>query len=346
MRALCALFLFLSAFSALAQKAQLFGDGKPPTFREEDTDRRFSRSRISRALELGTQDPNCVQLVGGMLTALAETAPTLHRRDENFFLEPHLLDALGTQLTSPRFPANAYLALMVRRVLIDQQLPEAWLATAEALNAKVRIIDLAKLRYLSEGVRPIDSFYFSLPVLRERYELEVLRANSASRAGAIAEFRDTYLDRDVAWGGLTFIDVGPEKPAKKKGKKIEPPGPQRLVALLEWEPPTQQNQLMIFAAKKPPPVQIFAKLSERQYLELSQLPKGRRVQARGRLWEINKGLTQVELRDAVIFEDRDFSQGVLLADPRAVAACPLAVNELSGSATPQPGGFGQRLGGP
>ncbi|MBS1150943.1 MAG: hypothetical protein H6Q89_2641, partial [Myxococcaceae bacterium] len=40
-----------------------------------------------------------------------------------------------------------------------------------------------------------------------------------------------------------------------------------------------------------------------------------------------------------LFEDRDFSRGVVLGDPNSVAQCPLAINELTGVAPVQPGGF-------
>jgi len=49
----------------------------------------------------------------------------------------------------------------------------------------------------------------------------------------------------------------------------------------------------------------------------------------------------VELRDALIFQDRDWTQGSTLVDPNAVARCPLAVNDLTGAAPQQPGAFGQ-----
>ncbi|MFZ5470342.1 MAG: hypothetical protein ACOZIN_12975 [Myxococcota bacterium] len=341
--------LVLWTAPALAQKEHFFGTGKPPVFREEDTDRRFAKSKIARALKGGVNDPHCVQLIGGLLTALAEVAPLLHRRDENFTLDPVLLHAVNTQLTYPRFPGNAYFALMVRRVLIDKALPAEWLATAEALNPKVQIIDLGKLRFLHEGWQPIDSFYFTLPALRERYDHEVVRANSAVTSDVVAQFRDTYLDRDVAWGGVTLVDIGEEVAAKKtKGKKAPPRdvSEQKLVAILQWQPPSaSQHQLMVFAEKKPPPVKIIAKLSAKQFVDLERLPKGKRLLVRGRFWEMNRKVSEVELRDALLFEDRDWSQGVLLADPQAVAACPIAVNELSGVAPVQPGGFGHRLGG-
>ena len=46
------------------------------------------------------------------------------------------------------------------------------------------------------------------------------------------------------------------------------------------------------------------------------------------------------MRDALLFQDRDWSQNAALADPNAVAACPVAFNELTGMAPIQPGGFG------
>jgi hypothetical protein len=49
----------------------------------------------------------------------------------------------------------------------------------------------------------------------------------------------------------------------------------------------------------------------------------------------------VELRDALLFQDRDWTQGNTLVDPAAVARCPLAVNDLMGMAPFQPGAFGQ-----
>jgi hypothetical protein len=65
------------------------------------------------------------------------------------------------------------------------------------------------------------------------------------------------------------------------------------------------------------------------------------VLVRGRLWNINKAGSEVEVRDAYLFDDPDTSQGVFLADPQATALCPAAVNDLAGLAPQQPGGFGQ-----
>ena len=69
------------------------------------------------------------------------------------------------------------------------------------------------------------------------------------------------------------------------------------------------------------------------------MPKGKRVMVRGRLWDVNKDLTQFQVRDAMIFEDRDWALGAMLADPNVISQCPAAVNELTGVAPDQPGGF-------
>ncbi|MHB8875835.1 MAG: hypothetical protein ACYC8T_19275 [Myxococcaceae bacterium] len=336
------LLALLWAGPALAQKEHFFGTGKAPVFREENMDRKFLKSKIYRGLMQGTEDPNCVQVLGALFTVLAEIGPTLHKRDENFSIDPVLLQALSTQLVSQRFPGNAYLGAMVRRVLIDRKLPDEWLATAEVLNQKVQIIDMGKLRYMNDGLQFIDSLYFTLPALRDRYDIEVQRATSAAASDVASDFRDSYLDRDVAWGNALMIDAGIAKATPKKGKKParEDVDPEQIMAILHWEPPQPtQTQILIFAAKKVPPVKIVTRLLPKQYLDFTKIPRGKRLLVKGRFWEMNRSVTEVEVRDALLFEDRDWSQGALLANPAAVAACPLAVNDLTGVAPRQPGGF-------
>ncbi len=338
--------LLLASGTVHAQADALFGSGKPPVFVEHDYDRRFNTSRVARGLSLGTEDAHCVHLLGGLFTVLAETAPTLHRRDENFYLDPVLIQALNTQLSTPQFPGSAYLASMVRRVLIDGKLPPEWLEVARELNQKVRIIDLAKLQLLADGVKPIDSFYFSFPTLRERYDLEVKRANSVAKDTAVLAFRDAYLDREVAWGGLTLVDIAPAP--KKKRKKGEKGDDEEhvLIAKLHYIQPAPADQSLMPAIlggrKKEKPVLFEARLAPQQYVDLDRIPKGKRLLVRARFWEMNDALTKIDLRNAVLFEDRDWSKGVLLADPVAVAQCHMAVNDLAGIAPIQPGGFGQR----
>jgi hypothetical protein len=99
------------------------------------------------------------------------------------------------------------------------------------------------------------------------------------------------------------------------------------------------RQVPGYSKKAPPPVRVTARLAEQQYLDLAKLPRGTRVIVRGRLWELSRGGNELEVRDALLFEDRDWSQNNALVDPSAVSACPFATNELTGIAPRQPGGF-------
>lgn len=328
--------------------AQIFNPGAPPSFKEAELDKRFAKSKLNQALVNGTQDANCAQLVGGLLTLMGETAPYIHKRDENFYLDPFLVQALNTQLSSGRFPGTAYFIAMLRRVLIDQKLSQDWLDTAAALSPYAPAVDLGKLRFLADGVNPIDSFLLTLPTLRERYEIEVVRANATAASTAEALFRDTYVDREVVFGGLEFLDAVREKKKKPKKKKRGEPAveeePPALIARLVWYPVNPNaNSLSMFGApvEKPKGVPISARLEEKQYVNLDQIPKGTRMLVRGRFWEYKKGITEVEIRNAQLFLDRDWSQLPVLVDPNATAACPLAINELTGTAPVQPGAFGQ-----
>jgi hypothetical protein len=346
-RALIALSAGLLSTPALAQKEFFFGTGEPPVFREADMDKRFLRSRVNQALVTGTNDANCAQLVGALLTVVGESAPYLHRRDENFYLEPALIQALNTQLSTPRFPANMFLVSMMRRVLIDKKLPAEWMQTAVAMAPYYPPLDLAKLRFIADGVKPVDSFFLTLPALLERYDVEVVKANAMAASVADAKFRDDYLDKEVAFAGLEFVDAKLDQPKKQRGKKAPPPEPPAMVARLTFAlpDPSSEGLLAGFQAygkrQKPKPmVTITARLKDDQYTELNTLPKGARVLLRGRFWEYRKQLKELEVRDAYLFQDRDWAQGAALADPNAIAQCPLAFNDLTGTAPVQPGGFG------
>jgi hypothetical protein len=351
MRPAClALIVGLLSFPAAAQ---LFNPGAPPAFKEEELDRRFKKSQVHQVLMRGTQHPQCAQLVGGLLTLLGETGIYFHKRDESFYLEPMLIQALNGQMSNQRFPGSAYFVSMVRRVLIDRKLPPEWFETAVGLLPAAPQIDLSKLRFLAEGVRPVDSFLLTLPMLRERYEVEVTRANASAASTAEGVFRDTYIDREVVFAGLEFIDAALEKKKKtkrKRGAPVEDEEPPALIARLAYYPPnpngTAALQLQIYGGQQEKSsnkaVIINARLADKQYINLDQVPKGTRMLVRGRFWEYKKGLKELELRDALIFEDRDWSQGALIVDPSATATCPAAFNELAGTAPTQPGGFGQR----
>ena len=84
---------------------------------------------------------------------------------------------------------------------------------------------------------------------------------------------------------------------------------------------------------------IYANLQPKQYIDLERQPRGAPMIVKGRFWELNTTATEAQLKNAILFNRIDFSNGVMLADPAAVAACPVAVNELTGIAPQQPGGF-------
>jgi hypothetical protein len=345
MRALTCVLLTVIALPAFAQKDELFGTGKPPIFREETMDRRFAKSKLAKLLKEGSPEAGCVQLMGALFTALAEIGPSLHKRDENFGLDPNLQAAIQMQVTTPNFPAMAYLVSMVRRVLIDGRLPDEWLETAKNLNTVVKIIDLGKLKMMNEGITFVDSAGFQLPVLRSRYYTDVIGANSAVTTDVVATFRDTFLDRAVSWGGATMLDTGSNAPKKgKKGaKKYTAVEFGELVSILHWVPPDpRKTELDLYGTSAktppPPPIRIIAKLAPKQFIDLEKVFKGQRMLVRGQFWEMNRDVTEVEVRDAVLFEDRDW-YGAVLADPNVIATCPAAINELTGIAPTQPGGF-------
>src|SRR5262245_22772459 len=104
-----ALFSFAAAPSALPQ--DFFREGAPVVFREELDDRRFLKTAFHRALLQGTTDPACARVLSTLLLALGEVGPRLHRRDDNFYLDPTLVQLLASSATTERFPALTYLAL-------------------------------------------------------------------------------------------------------------------------------------------------------------------------------------------------------------------------------------------
>src|SRR3954451_8463794 len=85
---------------SLPASAQIFNQGAPPVFKDEEVDKRFAKSKLQQVLLKGTKDPNCVQVIGGLLTLLGETAPYFHKRDENFYLDNALVQALNYQLSN------------------------------------------------------------------------------------------------------------------------------------------------------------------------------------------------------------------------------------------------------
>jgi len=355
--------LLLPGAAAAQGGAGMFGGSKPPLFREQELDRRFKFSKVNKLLQGGqVEGLPCLQLTGALFVALAEIGPYLHKKDEKFFLDPALGQSFAMQMDSQRFPGSVYLLAMVRRILIDGKMPREWLITAGRVNQTVQIIDMAKLQYLADGVRHIDSAFFSYELLRQRQAQEVGAATSAAAGTAGLSFRDTYLDRQVTWAGLQLVDVGPERKAPIKGRKggpalmLEQGG---IVAHLKWTEPAPANDFFgpdpnvkmpkmagvpqsLFAPAKRATATITARLLDSQFADIYAMPRGSRVMVKGRLFEMNNDLSQIVIRDAVLFQDRDWSQGAILADPGTMLMCPAAVNDVTGSAgVYQPGGFGQ-----
>lgn len=342
--ALALLAPLLLADVALAQKEVIFGASKKaPVYRAEAHDQHFRRTKFSQALRKGEIPPECVQVVGGMLTLVAETGMQFHKRDENLFLPQPLSDALDTQLSGPKFSGRTYFLSLVREVLIGRRIPGTWVKVAQAIQPSYPALDLGKISYLSKRLEPIDSFHFSLPTLQKQYELEVKRATSVNAESAFANFKDDYTDRVVAWGELVLKDLKMEKPAGKGGfESYEPPSQIAILNVITPEPQGGFIAQMPFAKKKKkaPVLEITARLAEDQYVPLDRLPKGTRVMVRGRVWDFNEGITKVELRDARIFLDPNWNLGATLALAGAVDGCPFAINDLPGLTAKQPSGFG------
>lgn len=343
LRLAVALLAFLS-LPALAQKEEIFGDGKPPNFREETMDRRFQRTRFAKAMgapEVLLKDPGCVQLYAGLLLALGEIGPLIHKRDDNFILDPALQNAVQTQLSPPSFPAMAFLVSMYRRMMIDKRLPDEWLTLAVELNKVAKIIDLPKLKALNEGISPIDSAYFTLPLLKQRYVIETMASTSAVTRDTVADFRDTYLDRDVTWTGMQLVEIGVNQPKGKKKKRYRDAEAEELIAILHWYPPDPRRDKIDLTARAPvkfEPMVVYVRLQSKQFADIEKFFRGQRVMVKGRFWEMTKNMKEFEIRDGLIFNDIDWGQGVVLGNPQDVAVCPVAINELTGIAQ-QTGGF-------
>ncbi|MBS2032081.1 MAG: hypothetical protein JST54_29550 [Deltaproteobacteria bacterium] len=343
LRTVAGLVVMLGAAPAFAQVVdpELFGDGKPPVYREEDGDRRFLKTQIYAALAQPPKDESCRRILATLLVAYSDALPYLHRKDQNFYVDPELLQSLNRSIVTPDFPATAFLASMVRRTLIDKKVPPEWLQSAELYRTQLAApISTARMKLDSESVGLIDSFSFTVPALLDRYAREVKLAPSVAVDAAEDKFRDKYMDRDIAWGGLLLWDVAkqapPEPPKKSKKSKKKPaaeePPP---VDLPTWaivgfplgqpKPPVPG----VPGSGQVPQLQIRARLVDNQSVDLTKLVRGTRVLVKGHLWDIGPNMEYVEVRDASIFPDADWRSWPSLATPRDVANCDIAVNDLS-----------------
>lgn len=339
--------LLLVAFSAAPAVAQvvdpeLFGDGKPPVYKEEEIDRRFVKTGIYAALADPPKDPACRKVLATLLVAYADALPYLHRKDQNFYVDPALLQTVRASITTNDFPAVSYLQAMIRRTMIDKKVPAAWLDTGEKLKAELQApIATARMQLDATTVEPIDSFSYTMDALLARYAREVKLAPSVAVDAAEDKFRDKYMDRDVAWGGLLLYDIAkqappepPKKSKKGKHKKVEEPPPEPVDtptwAVVGYPVGTPQPTVPgIPGSGQVPQIQIRARLKDDQKVDLSKFARGQRVLLKGHLWDIGPNMQYVEVRDAYLVPDPDWRTWPGLATPHDVFNCDIAVNDLS-----------------
>jgi hypothetical protein len=317
---------------------ELFGDGKPPVYREEETDRRFLKTGIAQGLAAPPKDPACRRILATLLVAYSDALPYLHRKDQNFFVDPALLATLDRTASSAEFPARAYLAAMIRRTLIDRKVPEAWGATSELFRKELAAPIATPRMGLYESALPlIDSFGFTIPALLDRYAREVKLAPSLTVDVAEDRYRDKYMDRDVTWGGLILHDIAqeaPPEPPKGKHKKKDEPPPEP-TKLATWAivgfPVGKPQQVLpgVPGGGQVPQLQIRIRLADDQKADVEKFVRGSRVMVKGHLWDIATNMDFVEVRDGFLFADPEWEAWPGLAQPGDVRACPIAVNDLS-----------------
>ena len=343
LRMTAVLLVGLAAAPALGQVVdpELFGDGKPPVYKDQETDRRFLKTGIYAALNAPPKDPSCQRILATLLVAYAQALPYLHRKDQNFYVDPALIQTLGRTVESREFPGTAFLAAMIRRTLIDKKVPPSWVATGEVLQQRLNApIAVNQMKLFESSVKLIDSFDFTMPALLNRYAREVKLAPSVAVDAAEDQFRDKYMDRDIAWGGLLLYDVAkqapPPPPKKKRGRhKLAEEPPAEPVEQPTWAivgfPVGQPKPAVpgLPGSGQVPQIEIRARLADDQVTDLSKLVRGQRVLVKGHLWDIGPNMAYVEVRDAYIFPDVDWRTWPGLASPQDIAACPIAVNDLS-----------------
>jgi hypothetical protein len=332
---------------ALAEEPDFF-TATPYRWREDEEDKRLLKTRLAQAMAAPAVPKNaaCARVMGSLLAAFAEAAPYFHKRDENFALFRVFTDPM----TTPAFPAGDYLTHMLHRAMIDGKVPEEWLKIARELKVRTKApIDLARLAYAVDGAQLIDSVYFNLPAFVQRYNLEVALAPSIAQDGAMDRFQDKYLDRDVSWFGLTLLDIHKEAPRKVKGVEVDDK-PHFIATLALVQPQTQEDAM--FGRRPPEPIRLRVTLAPEQYLDLKSVAVAGKYLVRGRIFKFQRGTgkpgsppLEIDIRDALIFEDRDWTGYRGFATAEDVAACPeVCVNDLSPFGLKQQQGVGTRDG--
>ena len=325
----------LAAPGARAEGPELFA-AKPYVFREDEKDKRFSNTRLAKALAQVPADPACARVAASYLMALAEAAPFFHKKDERLVL----FTGMVAPLENRKFPAGDYLVHLLRRVAIDGKAPEAWLETARQLKSRYKApIDLARLEYAVDGLQPVDTVELTLGALVGRYQEEVRLAPSLAQASALDRFQDRYIDRDVVWGALVLADIRKDAPPKlKKGESASPPDAEAL--------PSYQATFLVpvasgpdnpfFPVPKREPIRIRARLAPQQYLDVKAAVRTAKYVVHGRLFAFQAGSGKagsptfdIELREAILFDDRDWSHYAGFASAQDAAACDACRNDLS-----------------
>jgi len=348
-----ALCLALLANGARAAEPEPFAS-KPHVWREDEKDKRFWNTRLAKVLSLAPTNAACERVAASYLMALAEAAPFFHKKDDRLVI----FEGMVAPLESPQFAARDFLVHLLHRVAIDGKAPEAWLATARKLKERIKApIDLARLAYAVDGIQPVDSVELSLAALLSRYEAEVHLAPSLAQASALERFEDRYLDRDVVWSGLMLADIRKEEP--KKGAKRASAGgeaarPAYLATFLvplRSSSESESDAPPFFQAPKPPPIRLRARLATEQYLDIKATVRSARYVVHGRLWGFKAGggkagvpSFDIDLREAFLFDDRDWSHYEGFASAEDAAACDACRNDLSPLGLKEAQGVGNRDG--
>ena len=354
-----ALAVLGAAAPARAEQDDEYFTKKPYVWKEDDRDKRLLNTKLMKSMETGFKNPGCARVAASLLAAFAEATPYFHKKDNRFAIFKVFTDPI----TTDKFPADDYLVHMLHRAMIDGKAPEAWLTAAKALKSKYKApIDLARLAYAVDGPTLIDSIDFGFVVFLQKYQAEVLLAPTVAQASALERFQDRYLDRDFAWSGLILADIHKEvpppkpKPKLKKGQKPPPVDeddedakPKYYATLLV--PQNAPVSHPIFQTRAPEPMRIIARLLPEQYIDLKKVVVTEKFLVRGRFYGFRIGSGKkdeppviVEVRDALLFEDHDWTNYAGFADANDVAACDIAINDLSPLGLKDVQGVGDRDG--
>lgn len=339
--------LLVAPPSRAEEQGELFSR-KPYAWREDDHDKRLLQTKLMKAMETGFKDTACARVAASLLAAFAEATPYFQKRDNRFTIFRVFTDPI----TTSKFPADEFLVHMLHRAMIDGKAPESWLKAAKELKAKHKApIDLARLAYAVDRPVLIDSVELSIVAFLQRYQTEVRLAPTVAQEAAVDRFKDRYLDRDVAWPGLTLADIRKvDAPAPKKGKKSTrreeadeaSSGPAYVATLLIPQRLPPPNP--VFPTKPPEPMQVVVRLAREQYLDLTKAVVSGSYLVHGRLLGFHENSSKnappmvIDLRQGLLFEDRDWAGYAGFASSEDVDACELAINDLS------PLGLRERLG--